>query len=341
MPASRVSSFGVMDVTGEFRENGPVSEDSTESALSASEHTGDLRTEPAPNAQEGISEVNQSQLTPADMAHSVRPGQQARHPWTRYVALGDSFTEGIGDPDESRPGYHRGWADRVAEELAHQTHNFAYANLAIRGRLIEQIRDEQIAPALELKPDLITLCAGGNDVIRPGSDPDETARILDTMVQILATSGATIVLFNGPDVRETPVVGSIRGKVAIFNENVRTVALRHDAVVADMWSLRELTRPEMWDEDRLHFSPLGHHTIARMVLDTLNVKHDLQPLEPRPVPERSWREARVDDVVWARQHLFPWVIRRLRGQSSGDGITPKRPNIEPLFGGSMPPGGGE
>ncbi len=284
-----------------------------------------------------VSGINDAEtMTPDDQPFGV-PG--AKHPWLRYVALGDSFTEGIGDPDESRPGYHRGWADRVAEELANGTENFAYANLAIRGRLIEQIRDEQIAPALELKPDLITLCAGGNNVIRPGGDPDETARILDTMVQLLATTGATIVLFNGPDVRETAVVGSIRGKVAIFNENIRTVAARYDALVADMWSLRELTAKEMWDEDRLHFSPLGHHTIARMVLDTLNVKHDLDPVEPRPVLERSWREARVDDAVWARHHLFPWVIRRLRGRSSGDGVTPKRPSIEPLFGGSMPPGG--
>ncbi|MGO1522677.1 MAG: SGNH/GDSL hydrolase family protein [Nesterenkonia sp.] len=266
------------------------------------------------------------------------PQSTPQHPWTRFVALGDSFTEGIGDPHSSRPGYHRGWADRVADELAGGTEHFAYANLAVRGRLIEQIRDEQVAPALALKPDLITLCAGGNDVIRPGSDPDETARILDTLVQILATTGAAIVLFNGPDIRETPVMGSIRGKVAIFNENVRTIAQRHDAVVADMWSLRELARPEMWDEDRLHFSPLGHHTIAAMVLDTLNVRHELNPVQPRPVPERSWREARVDDAVWARHHLFPWVLRRLRGRSSGDGVNPKRPNIEPLFGGSMPLG---
>ncbi len=296
--------------------------------------------DPAPNAQEGrftsAEEVAEAELDVISEQGPVQPS----HPWTRYVALGDSFTEGIGDPDETRPGYHRGWADRVAEALAEGTQNFAYANLAVRGKLIAQIRGDQIAPALELRPDLITLCAGGNDVIRPGGDPDETARTLDTMVQILSTTGANIMLFNGPDVRETPVVGSIRGKVAIFNENVRTVAARHDAVVADMWSLRELTRPEMWDEDRLHFSPLGHHTIARMALETLNVGHDLEPLEPRPVPERSWREARVDDVAWARHHLFPWVVRRLRGRSSGDGITPKRPNIEPLFGGSMPPGGG-
>lgn len=286
--------------------------------------------------------IESSSEAAAPETETPRPEEQAAqmvHPWQRYVALGESFTEGIGDPHPDRPGYHIGWADRVAQELARSTQNFAYANLAVRGRLIEQIRDEQIAPALELKPDLITLCAGGNNVIRPGSDPDQTARILDTMVQLLATTGATIVLFNGPDVHDTPVMGSIRGKVAIFNENVRTVAKRHDAVVADMWSLRELTAKEMWDADRLHFSPLGHHTIAREVLDTLNVNHDLDPVTPQPPAERSWREARVDDVVWARHHLFPWVIRRLRGRSSGDGITAKRPTIEPLFGGSMPPGG--
>lgn len=270
---------------------------------------------------------------------AAQPAAGHRHPWSRYVALGDSFTEGIGDPDESRPGYHRGWADRMAEELAIGTADFAYANLAVRGKLIAQIRDDQIAPALDLAPDLISLCAGGNDVIRPGGDPDETARTLDTMVQMLATTGATLLLFTGPDVRETPVVGSVRGKVAIYNENIRTVAARHDAVVADMWALRSLTRPEMWDEDRLHFSPLGHHTIAAMALDALNVEHDLEPLEPRPVPERSWREARADDAVWARHHLFPWVLRRLRGRSSGDGVTAKRPTYEPLFGGAMPPGG--
>lgn len=301
-----------MDLPGRFRENVDVSE--TEARSTAED-------------------VAAREMTSAEPA---RP----KHPWQRYVALGDSFTEGIGDPDTERPGYHIGWSDRAAQELAHGTQNFAYANLAVRGRLIEQIRDEQVAPTLELKPDLITLCAGGNDVIRPGTDPDETARILDTMVQMLSTTGATIVLFNGPDIRDAPVMGSIRGKVAIFNENVRTIAKRYDAVVADMWSLRELTAREMWDEDRLHFSPLGHHTIARMLLDTLNVPHELSAVEP-PIPaERSWREARVDDAVWARHHLFPWVLRRLRGRSSGDGVTPKRPDFEPLFGGSMPPGEG-
>lgn len=253
-----------------------------------------------------------------------------RHPWSRYVALGDSFTEGIGDDDPGSPGGHRGWADRVAEQLSHGTKDFAYANLAIRGRLITQILDGQAGPALELNPDLISVCAGGNDVIRPGGDPDAIADKLDALVRVLAASHATILLFTGPDIRDTPVLGGIRGKVAIYNENVRTVAARYDAVVADMWSLRELHEPRMWAPDRLHFSPLGHQTIAAMALDALNVPHNLQHLEPSEAQLKNWREARREDLVWARTHLAPWVLRRLRHQSLGDGISAKRPVATPF-----------
>jgi lysophospholipase L1-like esterase len=249
----------------------------------------------------------------------------SQHPWTRYVALGDSFTEGIGDPEPESPGGFRGWADRVAEVLAQKTDDFAYANLAIRGRLLQQIIDEQVEPALELRPDLITISAGGNDIIRPGTDPDEIAGRLEGAVERLASDGATVVLFNGPDIGTTPVLGRHRGKVAIYNENVRGIAQRHDAVVADMWPMRELRDPRMWAPDRLHFSPIGHHTIARMVLSTLNVENDLEPYVPEPLPASTWRHARVEDLGWAREHLMPWVLRRLRHQSSGDNVTAKRP----------------
>ncbi|WP_431712129.1 SGNH/GDSL hydrolase family protein [Glutamicibacter uratoxydans] len=252
------------------------------------------------------------------------------HPWRRYIALGDSFTEGIGDPDESNPGRHRGWADRVAEQLSSSVENFSYANLAIRGRLIKQIVDEQLEPAIALNPDLISICAGGNDVLRPGGDPDKIADQLDAAIAKLAGTGATLLIFNGPDIRDTPVLGGIRGKVAIYNENVRAVAARYDAVVADLWALRELRHPAMWSEDRLHFSPLGHQSIAAMALDALNVPHQLVPEIDFEPDTRTWRTARLEDLQWAREHLAPWVLRRLRHQSSGDGITPKRPEPVPF-----------
>ena len=243
------------------------------------------------------------------------------------MAIGDSFTEGIGDPEPDSPGGYRGWADRVAEVLSAGTDDFAYANLAIRGRLLQEISDQQVDAALELKPDLISVSAGGNDIIRPGTDPDDVADRFDSLIGRLRRDNATVVMFNGPDIGMTPVLRRVRGKVAIYNENLRTVAQRHDAIVADMWSLRELSDPRMWAPDRLHFSPVGHHTIARMVLASLNVENDLEPYKPEPLPAKSWREARVEDVGWAREHLVPWVLRRIRHQSSGDNVVPKRPGF--------------
>ena len=250
-----------------------------------------------------------------------------QHPWSRYVAIGDSFTEGIGDPEPDLPGGHRGWADRVAEVLAVQTEDFAYANLAIRGRLLQQISDEQVGAALELKPDLISVSAGGNDIIRPGTDVDEISRRFESMIDRLGQDGATVLMFNGPDIGMTPVLNRVRGKVAIYNENLRAIAQRHDCVVADMWALRELADPRMWAPDRLHFSPVGHNTIAAMVLDCLAVEHTLEPFSPEPLPARRWREARAEDIGWAREFLVPWVLRRVRHQSSGDLVTPKRPGF--------------
>ncbi|KQZ04833.1 SGNH hydrolase [Microbacterium sp. Root53] len=252
------------------------------------------------------------------------------HPWRRFVALGDSFTEGIGDPEPDSPGGHRGWADRVAEVLSRQVDDFAYANLAVRGRLIRQIVDEQVEPALALKPDLVTFCAGGNDVIRPGGDPDAIAAVFEDAVARLSSEGATVVVFTGIDTDFTPVFRPFRGRVAIYNENVRAIADRHDCIVADQWALKEIQDRRFFDDDRLHMNALGHHEVARMVLRALNVPNDLQPMKPDPLPPTTWREARVNDLVWARTHLVPWVLRRLRHQSSGDHITAKRPEPLPL-----------
>jgi hypothetical protein len=147
-----------------------------------------------------------------------------------------------------------------------------------------------------------------------------------------------VVLFTGPDWGATPVLGQVRGRLAIFNENLRTIAARHDAVIADLWALRQLTNPLMWDPDRLHFSPLGQHTIAMMVLDTLNVPHTLHPMTPKDLPERSWRDARADDLLWAREHLLPWVLKRLKQRISEEERHAKRPDPGPVFGAPMPPG---
>ena len=268
----------------------------------------------------------------ADQDASRTPfiANEGPHPWRRFVAVGDSFTEGIGDPDPAAPGGHRGWADRVAEVLALDVDDFAYANLAVRGKVIGQIIAEQIEPAVALKPDLVSICAGGNDVIRPGTDPDAISVQLEDGVARLASTGAAVVLFTGIDTGFTPVFRPFRGKVAIYNENVRSIAERYDCIVADQWSLKVVQDMRFFDDDRLHLNALGHHEIARMVLRALNVSNDLQSMQPDPLPYRQWRAARAEDIGWAREHLVPWVLRRLRHQSSGDNVVAKRPDAAPV-----------
>jgi hypothetical protein len=153
---------------------------------------------------------------------------------------------------------------------------------------------------------------------------------MDDAIARLSRDDATIVMFTAVDVGFSPVFRGIRGKVAIYNENLRTIAAKHDCVVADLWSLTDVQDVRMWSPDRLHLNPLGHHTVARMVLAGLAVPNDLKPLKPEPVPLSTWRQARTSDLVWAREYLGPWVLRRIRHQSSGDFVTAKRPSAERL-----------
>jgi lysophospholipase L1-like esterase len=248
--------------------------------------------------------------------------------------MGDSFTAGMGDPEPLSPGGMRGWADRIAEELSGVVPDFRYANLAVSGLVMREILDRQLAPAIALQPDLVTLSAGGNDIVFHRSDPDRLAATLDAAVGMLSATGATIVLFTGPDWRHTPLLGHNRGRVAVYNENIRTIAARHHGVIADLWTLRQLSDPQMWDPDRLHFSPLGHHTIAAMVLESLGAPHTLVPLEPKPLPAGTWRDNKADDLAWFTNYLLPWMVRRVRKRADVPPQTPKRPEPGPVHGSS-------
>ncbi len=246
----------------------------------------------------------------------------------RFVALGDSFTEGVGDVDADRPNGVRGWADRAAAVLADQTEDFGYANLAIRGRKLGAVVDEQLEPALALEPDLVTIYAGANDIMRPAVDIDALVAGYDTALGRLASSGAHLVVFTAFDPGGFPVFGTMRGRFAVYNELVREAAEHHGATLVDFWRMRDYRVPGMWADDRMHMSSAGHQRMAMAVLDALGVDHDLVPLDLPAAPRLTKKERRAANVEWARTHAGPWVKRRLTGKSSGDLLDPRYPTLE-------------
>ena len=246
----------------------------------------------------------------------------------RFVALGDSFTEGVGDPDPRRPNGVRGWADRAADVLASRTDDFGYANLAIRGRKLRGVFDEQIEPALALEPDLVTIYAGANDIMRPSVDIDGLVADYDVALGRLADTGTRLVVFTAFDPGGFPVFGTMRGRFAVYNELVREIAEGRGATLVDFWRMRDYRAPGMWADDRMHMSSAGHQRMAMAVLDALDVEHDLVPVDLPPAPRLTKQERRAANLDWARTHAAPWVKRRLTGKSSGDTLDPRYPTLE-------------
>lgn len=251
----------------------------------------------------------------------------------RYVALGDSQTEGVGDGDDST-GL-RGCADRLAELIAVHHPGVLYANLAVRGRLAAGVRDGQLGPALALRPDLATVFAGVNDVLRPAFDADEVAGHLEAMFAALTARGTRVATVTFPDVAKlVPLARSVAPRITALNHRIRLAAERQGVAVAEFAGHQVGADPRLWSADRLHASPLGHARIAAGLAHAFGLPgSDESWTEPLPGPPvvapGGWRGA-AGEVRWAVGFAGPWIGRRLRGRSSGDGRTAKRPELLPV-----------
>jgi lysophospholipase L1-like esterase len=249
----------------------------------------------------------------------------------RYVAIGDSTSEGLDDPDGH--GGYRGWANRLAERIAAHQGSLLYANLAIRGRTTRQIREEQLAAALAMRPDLSTVVAGTNDVLRRHFDADGFGADLEAMQKALVDIGATVLTFTLPDL--TPVMPFARvlgGRVALLNERIRAACANSGAILCDLAAHSVGSDPRFWSDDRLHANSEGHARIAEALAYHLGLP-DTNMGWSEPLPERPRRtaiELLRAEAAWGRRYLLPWIWRHLRGRSSGDGRTAKRPDLLPV-----------
>ena len=249
----------------------------------------------------------------------------------RYVALGDSSTEGLDDPDGA--GGYRGWADRLATAVAKENPTLQYANLAVRGRLVRQVRDEQLAPALALRPDLATVFAGVNDVLRPSFDLAAVARDLEALLGGLVDAGATVLTITVPDPsRVMPVARRLAPRISAYNATVRRIAESTGARLVDVGSSQVAGDPRLWSADRLHANSLGHERIAAALAHALALPGaDASWADPLPAaPRRPPHQVVAAELAWWRGHFVPWLARRARGRSSGDGVQPKRPALAPV-----------
>ena len=252
-------------------------------------------------------------------------------PWGRFVALGDSFTEGLMD-DLDSTGRHRGWADDVAEALAERAHDrgepgIGYANLAVRGRLVRHVIEDQVPAAVRLGPDLASLAVGVNDSLRPRFDVDRLATFIERGVRALRAADADVLLFAfGDPSRRSPVLAPVRERIRRYDSAVAAIADRYDCYLVSFWQCAVFDDDALWDEDRLHLTPAGHRLVARAVLDGLGLGDATWRTPAVPGPSPSFVARARANAHWTRAHLAPWVARHARGRSSGEGVEPKHPS---------------
>lgn len=247
--------------------------------------------------------------------------------YTSFVAVGDSFTEGMSDllPD----GSYRGWADLLAGRLAARAPGFRYANLAVRGKLIGQIVEEQVDLAAAMRADVVTLVGGLNDALRPKCDMGRVRGLLEEAVEKLTPSCGRLVLMRSPG-RNGPVMQRFRPRMEELFSHIDELAARHGALVVDLYGSQVLSDQRMWDVDRLHLTAEGHRRVAEAVWQTLGLDAELDWQAVLPSAARvRWAARRAGDLRFARQHLGPWIARRVTGRSSGDGLPAKRPELLP------------
>ncbi len=246
----------------------------------------------------------------------------------RYAAVGDSYSEGLGD--ELPDGTMRGWTDLVAAGLAAElAEQVDYANFAVRGRLLDPIVRDQLEAALSLSPapTLITLNGGGNDMLRPGTDVPRLIGLIERALRRAAEAGIPLAVVSGADPSDRlPFGAMMRRRGELLTEATRKLADEHGATLIDVFHDEEIRKAAYWAPDRLHLNTAGHQRVAGLVLAGLGYDRAAHVVDPAPAESRRV----LAEARYYREHVLPWVNRRLRGRSSGDNLTGKHVTWTPV-----------
>jgi lysophospholipase L1-like esterase len=249
--------------------------------------------------------------------------------YQRFIVCGDSYSEGM--TDEIIDGQYRGWADRTADAMAQAHADFTYANLAVRGKLLGQVVEDQVPTALAFvtgADTLVSFHAGANDALRPGYQADVAIALYQEAVRLLAKSGAQVMLFTV--LEKTGNTG--RGaqvwekRFSAFNSGVREVGAEVGAIVVDANQENFLSDRRFLAFDRLHLNTEGHYRCAEAVKEKIGLPFNPAWRTPLPPAKKvPWIAQKAITVAWFVIFALPWIFRRIRGKSSGDGRSAKYP----------------
>jgi lysophospholipase L1-like esterase len=256
--------------------------------------------------------------------------------YRRFVALGDSQTEGLNDGDDLIGV--QGWADRFALRLAEATSpDLTYANLAVRGCRARHVLDVQLPAALALEPDLAVVAVGMNDLLRHDFDLEATVRQVEETFAALVATGCRVLTMTFPNVAlMLPVMAWLYPREVELNARLVKAAERHGVEVLDLFSLDLAGDPSMWSHDRIHGSRRGHERIAAAMAELMDLPGSDHAWAEVPYRRASRAQVVRRDAWWLATFVVPFLYRQVRGRGPGTGRTAKRPVLLPVLPTDLP-----
>ncbi|MGW0819028.1 SGNH/GDSL hydrolase family protein [Streptomyces viridiviolaceus] len=227
----------------------------------------------------------------------------------RFVALGDSLTEGVGDPVAN--GW-RGWAALLAPGLAEEPAEFT--NLAVSGAQTRDVLERQLPAGLAERPDVASVVVGVNDTLRCTFDLHAVAARLDTVYAAFTGRGALLLTACLPDPGTMlGLPGALARPLArrqrAVNAVIHALSQRYGAVHLHACEGDWITDRAMWSADRLHPGERGHRQLALRFHALLAERGAATGPAPSPEAELP-APTRSASLWWLATAGTGWVARR-------------------------------